>query len=122
MASYAFFRQVLPGKLDAWLRYQREMAGPRKEEVAAHLSRLGITKERVWLQRTPRGDFIVAYFEADDIQGVFSKAAESQHPFDLWFLQYLTECFGAGPSGTIAPLNQPVMEFTGKEVLFKLPR
>lgn len=54
MAYYAFITPVLPGKIDAWKNYIKEMNGPRNKERSESREKVGLTVERVWLQHTPR--------------------------------------------------------------------
>jgi membrane protein required for beta-lactamase induction len=85
MASYAFFNPIQPGKVDRWKKYVAEMTGRRRAALAASRKRAGLRRERVWLQRTPAGDFAVVYWEAGNIGKVFQHFMSSTHPFDTWF-------------------------------------
>jgi hypothetical protein len=61
------------------------MKGPRNHELKESRIKAGLTVERVWLQRTPMGDFAVVYWEAKDIGKVFETLTKSDTPFDKWF-------------------------------------
>jgi hypothetical protein len=59
MAYYAFANPVLPGKIDTWKSYIKDMNEPRNKERIESRKRVGLTVERVWLKRTPTGGFAV---------------------------------------------------------------
>jgi hypothetical protein len=111
MAHYAFANPVLPGKIDAWKSYIKEMNGPRNKERNESRKRGGLTVERVWLQHTPMGDFAVVYWEAKDINKVFEGLIKSDAPFDKWFREkILVEVHGMDLSKT-PPMNELVLDF-----------
>ncbi len=65
MERYAFTNPVLAGKVDAWKSYVKEMTGPRANELKRSRKKAGLSVERVWLQKTPMGDFAVVYRARD---------------------------------------------------------
>ena len=110
MATYAFFTPIKPGKTDTWKQYVNEMTGARKAELAASRKRVGLTREDVWLQQTPMGDFAVVYWEAADIGNVFHGLMTSQDPFDAWFREKVFgEIHGIDPTGPMPPMNQQML-------------
>jgi len=111
MEYYAFANPVLPGKIDAWKSYIKEMNGPRNEERIESRKRVGLTMERVWLQHTTMGDFAVVYWEAKDISKVFAGFMKSDMPFDKWFRdKILVEVHGMDVSSP-PPMNELVLDF-----------
>jgi hypothetical protein len=94
MASLASAFPILPGKLEAWKRFSGEMAGPRRADHEASRRRLGVTKERAYLQQTPQGDMAIVYMEANDIGQVFQGLGSSQDPFDVWFREQVNDIHG----------------------------
>lgn len=112
MASYAFMNPVLPGKVEAWKSLIREMTGPRKKDLEESRKRAGLTKERVWLQRTPHGDFAVVYWEAKDIGKVFESFMTSAQPFDKWFRDAVLVGVHGMNFSQPPPMNEPVLDFT----------
>jgi hypothetical protein len=110
VATYAFMNPVLPSKAQAWKDYVREMTTTRKAELQTSRKRIGLTKEEVWLQHTPMGDFAVVYWEAPDIGKVFQALLTSQDPFDKWFREkVLVEVHGMKPTDPPPPLNEKVL-------------
>ena len=111
MAYYAFANPVLPGKVDTWKSYVKEMNGPRNKERVESRKRVGLTLERVWLQHTPMGDFAVVYWEAKDVGKVFEGLMKSDAPFDRWFRdKILMEVHGMDISKP-PPMNELVLDF-----------
>jgi hypothetical protein len=111
MAYYALTTPVISGKLDAFKSYVMEMKGPRNKELKESRKKAGLTVERVWLQHTPMGDFVVVYWEAKDIAKVFDWFAKSDAPFDKWFRdKILMESSGMDLSKPM-PLNELLMDF-----------
>lgn len=103
---YAFAAPVLPGKLDAWKAMINEIKGPRRKEYQATRKKMGVKRERVWLQHTPQGDFVVVSFEAKDATKLFERIAASKEPFDLWFLAQIGEVHGIQLQTAIPPVNE----------------
>ena len=63
MGEVPFAAQILPGKLDTWKQFNAELQGARHNEFVASRNRVGITREKVFYQQTPMGDFAVVYVE-----------------------------------------------------------
>ena len=111
MACYAFTNPVIEGKIDTWKAYIEEMNGPRANERKESRKKAGLTLERVWLQKTPMGDFAVVYWEGDDIGKVFERFMTSNEPFDTWFREkILVECHGMNVSSP-PPMNEMVLDY-----------
>ena len=109
---YAFFTPILPGKVDTWKKYVKEMTGKKKAAWLARQKRIGFKQERAWLQQTPMGDFAVVLLEAKDIQKVFEQFLTSKHPFDVWFREkILMEVHGLDPAAPPPPMNELVLDF-----------
>ena len=114
MANYAFIQPVKAGKTATWKQYIKEMTGPRAAAVKASRKRAGLTKEQVWLQPTPMGDFAIVYWEAADIGKVFQQFMTSKDPFDQWFREkILAEIHGMDANVPPPPMNEVVFDFKG---------
>jgi hypothetical protein len=101
MAAIAFVAPILPGKLEAWRRFNQETLGRWREAHDAANQRDGITRERAWLQQTPEGDMAIISLEVDDPERMFQSMATANSPYDAWFRQQLLEIHGldlAAPS------------------------
>jgi hypothetical protein len=66
----------------------------------------GITREQVWLQRTPMGDFEVVSFETDNPGRSFKVLASSTDPWAARFRSFLKEAHGFDLAQLGAPNEQ----------------
>jgi hypothetical protein len=89
-----FALPILPGKTEQARAFLHALEGERKEQFAACERRLGVTKE-VWaIQPGPRGDLLLCYFAAADVERVGAAFAASEEDFDVWFNAQLAEITG----------------------------
>src|SRR6266542_4694220 len=77
-------------------KFAEEVAARRAEFVQSR-RRLGVTRERGWLQATPNGDVFILLLEGDDPVEANRKFAASHDPFDVWFK--------IGPEGSSARIS-----------------
>jgi hypothetical protein len=109
MTTLAFASPILPGKLEAWLRFNQESLGSRLAQHKESRTRLGITRELSWLQQTPDGDLAIVYIEVADPERMFEEMATSQQAYDVWFRQQVQEIHGldltAPPDGPLSQLS-----------------
>ena len=85
MNAFCVAFPVLPGKSEAAKEFAKTLTGPRYKEFETSEKRLKISKEALFLQRTPQGDSLMVYFEADDVEKAATDFARSQDSFDRWF-------------------------------------
>ena len=102
---YAFTAPIVPGQLGAWKNLVSELKGAKKKEYQAARKKMGVKHERVWLQHTPQGDFVVVSVEAKDAPSLFEKFANSKEPFDKWFAAQISEIHGIQLPGGAPPTN-----------------
>jgi hypothetical protein len=91
MAAVAFALPVLPGQEDTIRRVSEQVSNAGSLRKAYEESRrsLGITEEKVWLQRTPIVEAVVIYWQTDDPQHTLRAIADSQDRFDTMFRQFI---------------------------------
>ena len=97
MTTFCAALPLLPGKTAAGREFAKACMGPRRAEFAEALKRQGITKESWFLQKTPQGDMVVVYFEAEDVEKVIARdgyLAKSKAPFEVWFKQQVKATTG----------------------------
>jgi hypothetical protein len=104
---------LLPGKIDTWKNYVKEMNGPRNKERNESKKKVGLTVERVWLQHTRMGDFAVVYREAKDIGKVFDGLMKSEEPFDKRFRDKILTEIHRTDLPKAPPMNELVLDFKG---------
>ena len=107
MASVAFAAPILPGKLEAWKQFNNEINGPRRKEFEDQQKRIGIARQRVWLQHTPEGDMVLVVQEGEDPQKAMGIIGASDDAFDVWFKDQLKDVHGLDLS---QPLPGPFPE------------
>jgi hypothetical protein len=101
MANYCFTAPILPGgeeKMKNWLKNEIHGAGHDKVFHEA-----GITREQVWVQRTPMGDFAVASYEVESPEKAFKVLANSTDPWAARFRDLLKQAHGIDVKQPMAP-------------------
>jgi hypothetical protein len=115
MAAFAFALPVLPGQEEVVRRMGEAVSGPgeTREEYKESRKRLGISEEKVWVQRTPIGQAIIVYWETEDPQRTLREIADSQDEFDKKFRQLIETAAPAIDLTKTDPLSN--------ELLFEWP-
>jgi len=103
---YVLAAPVLPGKLEKWKGMLKEVKGKRKKDYQASRKKMGIKHERVWLQHSPMGDFVLVSFEGKDTSRVLERFMKSKDPFDTWFAKNLEEIHGIEVSAGPPEINE----------------
>jgi hypothetical protein len=107
---YVLAAPIKPGKLEKWKSMIKEVKGPRKADYAASRKKMGIKHERVWLQHTPMGDFVLVSFEGKDTANVMGKFMASKDPFDKWFAKGIAEVHGIEVSDDPPEINELILD------------
>ena len=89
MAAVAFALPILPGQEEAVRSMGAAVSGELREDYEESRRRLGISEEKVWVQRTPIGHSIIVYWETEDPQRTLRDMADSQDEFDKTFRQVI---------------------------------
>ncbi len=79
MQNLSWAARILDGRLEAWREFNDEMQA-RRDEHSASRREMGVHREVVSLMRTPAGDFVCLYHEADDLAKAFHVLATSESP------------------------------------------
>jgi hypothetical protein len=82
---------VRPGRIDAWRAFYEDLRGARRADWAQSQRRHGIRREAVWLVEDREQPLVVVLREGSDPEGSLQSLAASDHPFDLWFRERLSE-------------------------------
>ncbi len=115
MASVAFALPILPGQ-EAVVRSMGEAvssSGELREAYEESRKRLGISEEKVWIQRTPIGQAMIVYWETEDPQRTLREIADSEDEFDKRFRQYIENVAPAIDLAREQPLSHELL-FTWK--------
>lgn len=96
MNTIAVAFPLLPGKREALSTFAQTLMTERKADFER--SQVSVSRESWYVQPTPVGDLIIAYFEAPDIAAVFEGLAISEEPFDIWFRDQIQNVTGVDMS------------------------
>jgi len=107
---FAFAAPILPGKVDAWRAWVGELNGPRKGEFDASNARHGLTGHHAWLQANPDDSHVVVVVQdGPGAEGYMGSMAQSDDPFDKWFVMGVAEIHGMDLSGPMPPPPEQVL-------------
>ncbi len=93
MATYAFMSPILPGMTEAWRKWKQDLLSAKRAEFLDSRKRSGITRERIFLQHTIRGDFQVVVWECEDPAKALG-GLDLKNAFDVWFASQLEKFHG----------------------------
>jgi hypothetical protein len=113
MANYCFVAPILPGGEQKVMDFIENKIhnNPNHDRV---FSEAGISREQLWIQRTPMGDFAVVSFEAKDPGMAFQKIMTSTDPWAADFRAHLQSAHGFDLSQPV-PLNEQVLDWNVTE-------
>jgi hypothetical protein len=82
---------IVDGKLDTWKQWATDLENGRAEEFDDFNSRYGLTRHSAWLAETPTGPIVAVLHEGPGADKFMSELATSDHDFDVWFKQRVSE-------------------------------
>ena len=111
MAAVAFALPILPGQDEMVRRLGESVSesGGLREAYEESRKRLGISKERVWVQRTPIGQSMIVYWETEDPQRTLRRIADSEEEFDKQFKQLIERAAPAIDLSEEQPLSHELL-------------
>ena len=112
MANYCFCTPILPGGLEQMKKWNGEMIMNNKEHDEVFRA-AGISREQVWVQHTPQGDFAVVSFEVKDPTKAFQTIATSPKPWAARFREFLNKAHGVDFTHPMPP-NQLLVDWHDK--------
>lgn len=92
--SLAFVLPVVAGKAEEMKALGRQLAGEKAADHRKMSDELGLDGENWYLQRSPMGDAVVAYFEGSDLQSTFDNFTSKSDEYVDWFKARLMETTG----------------------------
>lgn len=99
-------------KFDSWRAAVAEMAGRRRDEFDAARRRQGITRQGVWVQRTPEGAREILVLETEDPRRAFEEMATSDQPFDVWLREMLMDTYKLDLTAPEGPLPEQILDWS----------
>jgi hypothetical protein len=109
MDTIVFASPILPGQTEAYQAFLDEMRTNRQHDYVASRQRMGILRERVWIQRMAEEDWAILVVEAEQASQVFHEISTSRDPFDEWFRQQ--EFSTLDMTRTPSPKTMPILAF-----------
>ena len=90
-------------------RIGEAVSGGLREEYEESRRRLGISEEKVWVQRTPIGQALVVYWDTEDPQRTLREIADSQDQVDKRFKQVVENAAPALDLSQENPLSNELL-------------
>ncbi|MFQ5631163.1 MAG: hypothetical protein ACE5I1_20520 [bacterium] len=91
---YMLVVPILPDKMEAFRMFIDEMKGDRAEEWTVARKALGFVREKLWIQQTPQGNFLVVYQENIKPDKYIGELLQSEREIDKYFVRKLKELHG----------------------------
>jgi len=113
MASLAFVVPLTPGKAEERRSWVQEILGPRRSEYQALRHRLGVTRQRIYLQQMPQGEVGIIYLEGDHLHLIFQELRTSQDPYVVWFRKRAKDLLNGLDLAQISPGSLSKLVFDG---------
>lgn len=105
MANYCFVSPILPGGEKAMRDWVKSgIMGSNGHD--ATMKAAGVSREQVWIQRTPMGDFAVVSMEMKDPAKAFQHLATSKDAWAKDFRAFLQKAHGIDIAKPMAPNEQ----------------
>jgi hypothetical protein len=111
MVVVAFALPILPDQEDLVRSIGEAVSssGELRESYKESRQMLGISEEKVWLQRTPIGYSIIVYWETDDPQRTLREMANAQDEVDKRFRQVIENAAPAIDLSKENPLSNELL-------------
>jgi hypothetical protein len=75
----------------------------------------GVTREQIWIQRSPPGsgtpEIEIASIETDDLANAFKEIATSNHQWAVRFRDYAKKAHGVDFAGPLPPPNENIVDW-----------
>jgi hypothetical protein len=117
MTNYCLALPYLPGGTELGKKFAEENGGHTKNHDEFYRI-AGISREHVWIQRSPPGsgapDLEVVSIETEDPAKTLKEPATSNHPWAIKFREYAKKAFGIDFAGPPSPLNELIIDWYEK--------
>lgn len=114
MTNYCLVLPYLPGGLELAKKFAIEECG-HSEEHDEFSKMAGVTRENVWIQRSPTGsgapDLEIISLETNDPPNMLKQFAISDHPWAVRFREFAKKAYGLDFSGPTPPLNEHIIDW-----------
>jgi hypothetical protein len=110
MANYCFIVPILPGGIELIRKWNQSNIVNNKEHDAVFKT-AGISREQVWIQHLPQGDFVVASYETNNPEKSFKVLATSDEPWAVKFREHLKKAHGLDIAQSSMRINELVVNW-----------
>jgi hypothetical protein len=118
MINYCLALPYLPGGIELAKKFAEENCGHSKEHDEFYKT-AGISRENVWIQRSPPGsgapDLEVVSLETIDPSKTLKEFATSNHPWAVKFREYAKKAYSIDFAGPLPPLNEMIIDWHKEE-------
>jgi hypothetical protein len=112
MINYCLVLSYLPGGIELAKKFAEENGGHSKEHNEFYKT-AGVSRENVWIQRSPPGsgasDLEIVSLETNDPSKTLKEFATSNHPWAVKFREYAKKAYGIDFTGSPPPLNEMIL-------------
>jgi hypothetical protein len=108
--NYCFIAPMLPGGLELMRKWNEENIVNNKEHDEVFRA-AGISREQVWIQHLPQGDFAIASYETNHPQQSFKVLATSNETWAVNFREHLKKAHGLDITQSSMALNELVVNW-----------
>jgi hypothetical protein len=105
MGNYCFTVPILSGRIELARKWNQENIVDNKEHDEVFKT-AEISREQVWIQHLPQGDFAVASYETNDPEKSFKVLATSNKPWAVKFREHLKRAHGFDIAQSSMQLNE----------------
>jgi hypothetical protein len=112
VTNYCFIVPILRGGLELMRRWNKENIVNNKEHDEVFRA-AGISRELVWIQHLPQGDFAIASYETNDPEQSIREIATSNKPWAAKFREHLKQAHGLDVTQFPTQLNELVVNWKG---------
>ena len=110
--NYGFIVPILPGGVELMRKWKEENIINNKEHDEVFRA-AGISREQVWIQHLPQGDFAIASYETNDPEQSFKVLATSNEPWAAKFREHLKKAHGLDITQSPMKLNELIVDWKG---------
>ena len=120
MVNYCLALPYLPGGVELAKKFIRENGSTQEHDEFYRIA--GISRETIWIQRSPPGsggapDLEVISIETDDPAKMLKEFATSNHPWAIKFREFGKKAFGIDFSGPPPPpLNENIVDWKKQNI------
>lgn len=119
MVNYCLVVPLLPGKMELSKKFEEQNGGNNKEHDEIYKN-VGVTREQVWIQRSPAGsgapDLEIVSLETEDPAKTLKEFSTSDHAWAIRFRKFAKEAFGIDfEAGPPPPLNELLVDWYEKK-------